>query len=104
MQPTNVEVTLDTLVVEATLNTVVVEATLSGPTGPTGPSGTGDKTFSMVFTSLSTVLVQHNLQKYPSVTVVDSAYSEVIGDVVYIDTNSLSVSFTGSFSGDIFCN
>jgi hypothetical protein len=101
MQPTNVEVTLDTLVVEATLNTVVVEATLSGPTGP---SGTGDKTFSMVFTSLSTVLVQHNLQKYPSVTVVDSAYSEVIGDVVYIDTNSLSVSFTGSFSGDIFCN
>jgi hypothetical protein len=101
MQPTNVEVTLDTLVVEATLNTVVVEATLSGPTGP---SGTGDKTFFMVFTSLSTVLVQHNLQKYPSVTVVDSAYSEVIGDIVYIDTNTLRVSFTGSFSGDIFCN
>ncbi len=46
--------------------------------------------------------VNHNLNKYPSVTVVDSAGSVVIGEVTYIDENNLKVEFSGAFSGKVY--
>jgi hypothetical protein len=52
----------------------------------------------------STWVIQHNLGKYPSVTIVDSAGNVQIGDVEYIDTNNLTVSFTGSFGGRAYLN
>jgi hypothetical protein len=48
--------------------------------------------------------VTHNLGKYPSVSIVDSAEEEVIGEVEYVDTNSLIVKFTAAFSGKAFIN
>lgn len=63
-----------------------------------------DKTFSHNFTVASTVTVSHNLEKFPSVTVTDSAGQEVVGDVVHLDSNSLMVYFTAPFSGKIICN
>lgn len=48
--------------------------------------------------------IQHNLDKYPSVTVVDSANNIVIGDIRYIDANNVVVTFTVPFSGKAFCN
>ncbi len=48
--------------------------------------------------------VVHNLNKYPAVSVVDSAYEEVIGEVVYIDANNLQVKFTAPFSGQAYIN
>lgn len=48
--------------------------------------------------------VAHNLNKYPSVSVVDSAYEEVIGEVLYIDANNLQVKFTAPFSGQAYIN
>lgn len=48
--------------------------------------------------------VKHNLGKYPAVTVVDSAGSEVMGDTVYNDTNSLTLNFASAFSGTAYCN
>lgn len=48
--------------------------------------------------------IQHNLDKYPSVTVVDSANNIVIGDIRYIDANNVVVIFTVAFSGKAFCN
>ena len=48
--------------------------------------------------------IQHNLGKYPSVSVADSAGTEVVGDVQYIDKNKLSVVFTAPFSGKAYLN
>ncbi len=49
-------------------------------------------------------MIQHNLGKYPSVSVADSAGTEVVGDVQYIDKNKLSVAFTAPFSGKAYLN
>jgi hypothetical protein len=48
--------------------------------------------------------ITHNLGKYPSVTVVDSAGSVVIGDVTYNNLNQVTLSFGGAFSGKAFFN
>jgi len=49
-------------------------------------------------------IINHNLDKYPSVTVIDSAGSEVIGEVEYMDLNNLKIKFAGSFSGKATLN
>ena len=54
--------------------------------------------------SSSVWTVVHNLGKFPSVTVVDSAGTEWIGDVKYIDDNSLTISFAVAFSGIAYLN
>ena len=48
--------------------------------------------------------INHNLNKKPSVTVVDSAGSEVIGEVIYIDDNNLELHFSAQFSGIAYLN
>lgn len=72
--------------------------------GPMGPSGSGDKTFEQAFSGVSSVTVTHNLGKYPSITIIDSANDEVEGNVEYISTNQLVVSFSAPFSGSVICN
>lgn len=52
----------------------------------------------------STWTINHSLGKYPSVSVVDSANSLVVGEVDYIDINSLTVTFSGAFSGKAYLN
>lgn len=49
-------------------------------------------------------VVNHNLNKYPSVTVVDSANSVVIGDIQYNSVNQLTITFVGAFSGKAYIN
>lgn len=48
--------------------------------------------------------VVHNLGKKPAVTVVDSADSYVIGEVVYLNNNSVKLKFSGAFSGKAYFN
>jgi len=55
-------------------------------------------------TPASSWSITHNLNKYPSVTIVDTASSEIIGEVVYNSTNSLTLNFSASFSGKAFLN
>lgn len=47
----------------------------------------------------STWTINHALGGYPSVMVVDSASTVVIGEVSYISTTQVRVSFTSAFSG-----
>ena len=49
-------------------------------------------------------IVNHGLDKYPSVTIVDSAGTRVIGDVQYIDKNNITITFINPFSGKAFLN
>jgi len=65
---------------------------------------TGDKNYSVDFTMSSTVSILHNLNKYPSVTVFDSAGDEVEGSVSYNNLNSVTVTFSAPFSGKVICN
>ena len=65
----------------------------------------GDKTY--VFTQQTASdswLVNHNLNKYPSVTVVDSGNNIVMGEVIYLNANSLTINFNNMFSGKAYIN
>lgn len=48
--------------------------------------------------------IVHDMNKYPSVTVVDSGNNEVVGDVIYIDKNNLKIQFAFAFSGKVYLN
>lgn len=48
--------------------------------------------------------IQHNLDKRPSVTVVDTGGTVVIGEVEYLDSNNVVVTFNASFSGEAYLN
>jgi len=64
-----------------------------------------DSTYTQCFETASDVwTITHNLGKFPSVTVVDSANTVVIGNVDYTNSNSLVITFNASFSGCVFLN
>jgi hypothetical protein len=48
--------------------------------------------------------VTHNLNKFPSVTTVDSAGSHLIGNVQHINNNSFNVTFSATFYGKVYSN
>lgn len=65
----------------------------------------GDKTY--VHTqalSAATWTIHHNLAKNPSIVVVDSSGNTVLGDVEYVDTNTVTLSFSGAFEGKAYLN
>jgi hypothetical protein len=64
-----------------------------------------DKTFTFTQNSASdTWSVTHNLNKFPSVSVVDSGKSAVLGSVEYINKNELTITFSAPFSGYAYMN
>ena len=66
---------------------------------------TGDLSYTHVqSTSAATWTINHNLGKYPSISVVDSGGSWVVGSVDYTTINQCTVTFAGGFSGKAFCN
>lgn len=75
-----------------------------GPQGVIGPQGpTGGARYTHLQSVPATVWhVVHNLGLYPQVTVIDSANSVVIGDIDYLDINTLQVSFSAAFSGTAY--
>jgi hypothetical protein len=48
--------------------------------------------------------ITHNLNKFASVTVVDSAENVVYGDVEYISTTQIKVTFSAAFGGKAYLN
>lgn len=48
--------------------------------------------------------VAHNLNKYPSVSVIDSGDNVVYGDITYIDKNNLQIKFSAAFGGKAYLN
>lgn len=51
-----------------------------------------------------TWVVNHNLNKFPSVTIVDSANDEVEGNVNHVSKTQLTITFSAAFSGKAFLN
>jgi hypothetical protein len=48
--------------------------------------------------------VTHNMNKFPAVSIVDTANDEVIGQVTYNTLNQLTITFTAAFSGKAYLN
>lgn len=66
---------------------------------------TGDKDFTYIKSTPDSVWeITHDLDKYPSVTVVDSAGSVVMGDITYTSKSALKVTFSAAFSGKAYLN
>ena len=68
-------------------------------------STSGDKNF--VFEQgvpSSTWTIQHNLNKFPSVTSVNNNKVQMHGEVTYIDENNLTINFSAGFSGKAYMN
>jgi hypothetical protein len=76
-----------------------------GPEGPIGPPGPGDAAY--IHSQLApsaTWTIDHNLHKYPSVTVVDSAGTTVEGEVSYPSIDRVVIQFTATFGGSAYLN
>lgn len=56
------------------------------------------------FVASSKWLIDHNLGKHPSVTIISSSGENVIGEVKYINLNQLEINFTQSLAGDAYLN
>lgn len=83
---------------------IVVSA--PGPQGPGGIDGVqAEDVVALVSyrhtqnAPLTTWTVVHNLGFYPNVTVFNSAGSQVEGNVVHNDSNSLTITFSSTVSG-----
>lgn len=68
-------------------------------------SGIVDKTY--VFTQAvpaTTWSINHNLEKFPSVSVVNSNNILINGEVTYIDNNNVELNFSAGFAGKAYLN
>lgn len=70
-----------------------------------GAWAVADKTFTFTqsVASASWVVV-HNLNKFPSVAVEDTGGNDIEGEIVYDDTNQLTLNFSAAFSGTAYLN
>jgi hypothetical protein len=69
----------------------------TGATGATGPAGTSGGSF--VYTpadARDVYTITHNLGYQPNVMVVDSFGTEYLGQIVYTNSNSLTITFTSA--------
>lgn len=76
---------------------------IQGATGATGAQGEDAKTFTFGQASAQSIWsITHNLNKIPSIIIVDSADSTVIGDINYISLNEVQISFSSAFAGTAY--
>lgn len=46
--------------------------------------------------------ISHSLGYFPNVTVIDSSEREVIGDIQYVDSNNIVITFSAAFTGKAY--
>jgi len=100
-----------------------VEAGLADSTGKTGDAGQvlsstgaaktlwipqsppGGTTFTFTQGAVALVwTIQHNLDKFPSVTTVDDANNQYFGELEYVDSNNLTITWGIAFKGFAYLN
>lgn len=75
-----------------------------GEKGDRGVAGTGATTTYVQSLPSAVWTCPHNLQQYPSVTVVDPLGQVIIPDVFYIDNNIVRVTHGSAISGTVYFN
>ena len=71
------------------------------------PKGQTDKNFvsnNINFSSGVETTINHNLNKFPSVTTVDTTGAHIIGDVQHINASSFKITFNVPFSAKVHVN
>ena len=48
--------------------------------------------------------IQHNLGKFPSITVIDTGNTVVNGEYTYVDNNNVTLKFSAAFAGTAYLN
>ena len=72
---------------------------------PMSSSGGGGSTYIHTQGEAAAVwIIEHNLEKYPSVTIVTSAGTVVVGDIMYNNENIITITFNGAFKGKAYLN
>lgn len=80
-------------------NFIKISQAIANGGGGSG-SGSGDKNYMHYQSDASDEwTIVHNLGKFPSVTVIDSANRQIEGEVNYISLNEVRITFSASFSG-----
>lgn len=75
---------------------------LTGPQGPEGPPGPDFRYIHDQPIASAVWTINHNLNGFPNVTVIDSANEIVEGHIVYTSGNTIRLEFTGGFSGKAY--
>mgnify|MGYP003314682548 CR=1 FL=1 len=65
--------------------------------------GQGTFEFSQL-TAASTWTINHNLNKFPAITVVDSSGNVIVGFETYSNSNQIVLTFSAAFSGKAYLN
>ena len=60
-------------------------------------------TFNQIVAS-TTWIINHNLGKFPSITVIDTAGTVVTGEYTYTDNNNVTLTFSAGFAGKAYLN
>ena len=69
------------------------------------PSTSGDSSFTYTqVTPETTWNILHNMGKFPSITVIDTADTVVTGQYTYIDNNNVTLTFSAGFAGTAYLN
>jgi len=69
------------------------------------PSTSGDSSFTYTQAVPETTWnIQHDLGKFPSITVIDTANTVVTGQYTYIDNNNVTLTFSAGFAGKAYLN
>lgn len=64
-----------------------------------------DRTYRHVqITAADAWTFRHGLDKYPALDVIDSSGELVIGEVHYLDRNTVRIDFSAAISGEAYCN
>lgn len=93
------------LVANASTNALSVYSSNGSEWSTAQGSGGGDAFFRFNKSQANSVWnINHGLNKYPSVTVVDTAGTQGFGTVSYIDSNNVTVSFSAAFAGTAYLN
>lgn len=74
-----------------------------GDPGPTGEGTDANYVYPQIAPSMVWTIT-HNLGKYPSVMIVDSGGTTVLGDIEYLSINQIRITFTTAFSGSAYLN
>ncbi len=97
-----------------TVSFTLQEASSTTPTDDSFTTGSltldsGSKTYDKYFeftqsANLTTWIIVHNLNKKPSVRCTDESGEEIIGEIVDIDANSLTITFSQPTKGKAYLN
>lgn len=98
------EVVIEVLQENVVVQTEVVTHAIIGIPGTPGAPGAGTTFIHEQAMPATTWTINHGLNRYPSVTVADSAGTKVYGSVVYTSPNQVVLSFLSPFSGFAYLN